>query len=306
MTNEVEKVKDSRGYLAMTGTTGFQAMVQDLLPADMGEVECRRLIAQFMLAANKNPKIFACSKASVAQCLMTLADFKLSPLPELAEAYLIPYGQDLQVNIGYRGMMKMILRDPRIADIDAFVVRSQDTFSYSLGLSPSMRHDVCDGDRGELTHVYAVATFSDGRKKFLVMDKAEIEAVRAKSKAKNSMAWVDFYSEMARAKAIRRFGKYLPLSDDTSALILDDERAEAHDYERPIYIAKSKKRGTAALVEQLEAANKVSADNAKQAEPTNTEQVELSDDEKADIKAEEYRQAEADAKAAEIVEGGGE
>lgn len=263
MAIEIQKVKDAHGYFEMTGTTGFQATLADLMPKTMGEKDCRRLIAQMLLAANKDPKIYNCTKSSIAQCIFTLADFALSPLPELAEAYLIPYGNDLQVNIGYRGMMKMIVeRGHGIADMDASVVRENDTFSYRLGLNPGITHEVPRGERGKLTHVYAVALFRTGYKKFVVMDLEEVEAVRAKSKAKNSFGWTEFYDQMARAKVVRRLAKFLPLENGIAALVLDEENAESHAYDRAPYVKPpDRKGGVEALAAQLSKGKKTDVKN---------------------------------------------
>ena len=76
-------------------------------------------------------------------------------------------------------------------------------------------------------HVYAVARLKDGGVQFEVMSRADVEKVRALSKAGSSGPWVDHFDEMAKKTVIRRLFKYLPVSIELQKAVVMDERAEA-------------------------------------------------------------------------------
>lgn len=59
------------------------------------------------------------------------------------------------------------------------------------------------------------------------MSRAEVESIRAKSKAGGSGPWVDHFEEMAKKTAIRRLFKYLPVSVEMARAVTMDEQAEA-------------------------------------------------------------------------------
>jgi len=72
-----------------------------------------------------------------------------------------------------------------------------------------------------------VAKLKDGGIQFEVMTRAEIEAVRAQSKAGKSGPWVTHFEEMAKKTVIRRLFKYLPVSIEVQRAVSLDEQAEA-------------------------------------------------------------------------------
>lgn len=75
--------------------------------------------------------------------------------------------------------------------------------------------------------VYAVARLQGGGVQFEVMSKAQVEAVRAQSKAGKSGPWVSHWEEMAKKTVIRRLFKYLPVSVEIQRAVTLDEAAEA-------------------------------------------------------------------------------
>ena len=107
----------------------------------------------------------------------------------------------------------------RVAAIKAEVVRRCDDFEWSLGIDPELRHKRCDhgGDVAlmEVTHAYAWAEIITGQHKskvFEVLERYEIDATKARSKASASGPWVTDFDAMARKTAIHRLMKYLPKS----------------------------------------------------------------------------------------------
>ena len=172
---------------------------------------------------------------------MQCAQLGLEPGGALGHAYLIPFDKRQKINgrwetvsteaqliIGYRGMIDLARRSGQILSISARTVHVNDKFSYSYGLEETLEHSPCEtGDRGELTHVYAVARLKDGGVQFEVMSRADVEKVRALSKAGSSGPWVDHFDEMAKKTVIRRLFKYLPVSIELQKAVVMDERAEA-------------------------------------------------------------------------------
>ncbi|MGV8744164.1 recombinase RecT, partial [Pseudomonas aeruginosa] len=65
-----------------------------------------------------------------------------------------------------------------------------DQFSYRYGLDGDVQHVLGEGERGVMTHVYAVAKLKDGGVQFEVMSKADVDKVRATSKASGNEPWV--------------------------------------------------------------------------------------------------------------------
>lgn len=182
------------------------------------------------------PALAQSSQESFLGAIMQCAQLGLEPSTGLGQAYLIPFsnGKDkhgrsnVQLIIGYRGMIDLARRSGQIQSIAARAVYENDDFSYQYGLHEDLRHIPCEeGESGALTHVYAVARLKDGGVQFEVMSRKQIEAVRAQSKAANSGPWVTHFDEMAKKTVIRRLFKYLPVSVEMQKAVGLDEMAEA-------------------------------------------------------------------------------
>lgn len=77
-----------------------------------------------------------------------------------------------------------------------------------------------------MTHVYAVAHYTDGGFNFTVLSRDEVEGLRTRNASQRgapSGPWATDYEEMAKAKAIKRLSKYMPLSDEAAKAMAIDE-----------------------------------------------------------------------------------
>lgn len=53
------------------------------------------------------------------------------------QAYLIPFGKEVTLIPGYKGLMDLAYRSGRVTNIYAEVVCENDQFTFSLGLAPN-------------------------------------------------------------------------------------------------------------------------------------------------------------------------
>lgn len=201
-----------------------------------------RLARIALTEVRKVPKLAQCDQTSFLGAIMQCASLGLEPGGALGHAYLLPFekrqkvgnqwktvGVEVQLIVGYRGMIDLARRSGQILSIEARAVYAKDEFNVELGLDSKIVHkpawDVAD--RGALTFVYAVAKLKDGGLQFDVMSRAEIEKIRARSKAKDNGPWVTDFDEMAKKTVVRRLFKYLPVSIEIQRAVGLDEQAEA-------------------------------------------------------------------------------
>ena len=185
-----------------------------------------RMLAVATTAVQKTPALLECDRVSFVGAIIQCAQLGLEPNDGTGRAWLIPYGKQVQFVAGYRGLVDLTRRSGEIKRFDAREVYEKDTFSYSLGTRPDITHVPATGDRGKLTHVYAVAEFKDGGTQFDVMTADDVEKIRSRSKAGNSGPWKTDYAEMAKKTVVRRLCKMLPVSPETQRAVTLDERAE--------------------------------------------------------------------------------
>lgn len=186
----------------------FAAQVGKALPKHLTP---DRFVRIAITALTKTPKLRDCTRESLFNALLNLSQMGLEP--DGYHAHLIPYGNQCQLIVDYKGLVDLVMRSGKIANIHADVVCENDEFSYNMGMVEKHRIDLRK-DRGDVYAVYAVATFTDGSKKAEVMSRADIDAVRKRSKAGNSGPWVSDWNEMAKKTVFRRLSKWLPISPE--------------------------------------------------------------------------------------------
>jgi len=184
-----------------------------------------RLIKLAVMATNKNPALAKCDMGSVFLALMQCAELGLEPSGTLGGAYLVPYGRQCQLIVGYRGLLDLARRSGVLEQAEAHVVYERDTFEVEFGLHPKFRHvPEWNGDRGARVLVYAVFRLKGGGVHVEVMGINEVEAIRKRSRSANNGPWVTDYDEMAKKTVVRRGAKYVPMSTEArDALEREDE-----------------------------------------------------------------------------------
>lgn len=182
----------------------------------------------------KNKALLNTEPTSFLGSVMQAAQLGLEPGSALGQAYLVPYGNQCQLIIGYKGMIDLARRSGQVLSLNAYAVREGDDFNFQLGLKPDIHHvPSLEADRinKPITYVYAVATLKGGGYQFEVMSRAEVEAVRAKAKSKN--IWNSYFEEMAKKTVIRRLFKYLPVSIEALEITNADAKREAGEKVEP-------------------------------------------------------------------------
>lgn len=244
-TTALDKVKANNGKLIGLKSNDIQDILNNY-SKQMEKVLPKMLSAERMIAMasteiTKNPKLLECTAQSLIGAVLQASVLGFQPVAALGYCYFVPYGSQVQFQIGYKGMLALARRSGEIASVYAEVVREGDKFNYTLGLHRDIVHEPTGDISKPLTYVYAVVQFKDGGDSFVVLSRAEVERLRMRSpmqKATPSGAWATDYEAMAKAKAIKQLAKYLPLSIDTVEAIATDEavlKAENFDKETGLY-----------------------------------------------------------------------
>ena len=156
-----------------------------------------------------------------------------------SEMYLVPYGNQLNFMPSYRGMVKLAQKYSTrpIQTIFAKVVRQDDEFEETIvNGKPSINFKAVPFSNKPIIGVFAICQFQDGGLTYEVMSKEDVEQCRKSSKAKNSPAWSNFWSEMAKKTVLRRLAKSINMDMDVKAATAFDAGLEIET--DPVEIAK--------------------------------------------------------------------
>ena len=176
------------------------------------------------------PKLAKCTWGSFLQALRSSAITGLIPGKLGGKCYLIPYGEECQFQLSYKGMIEIFGRHKiRVRPV---TVRDNDIFEYDFGAGAVKNHQVVDWDnRGEIKLIYVVYTFSDGTIQVNEpMTKKQINRVRDNHSqayqyglAKKDSIWHKHYDIMAIKTAIKYSSKFIQVPHEVAqALAMDD------------------------------------------------------------------------------------
>jgi len=194
-----------------------------------GHLTPDRMIQMAATLISRNPRIAKCDIKSLIGAVMQASILGLPPVDALGYCYFVPYGNQVQFQIGYKGYIDLARRSGQLAKIYAEAVYEKDDFSYERGLEPKLIHKpYMAGERGKLVCVYAVYHLKDGFSDFIVLSAADVEGYRKRSQSQQKGiegAWKTDYASMAKKTAIRRLATYLPLQVDRMEQALASDEA---------------------------------------------------------------------------------
>jgi recombination protein RecT len=174
-----------------------------LLPKSLkGEGE--RLIQRAIMTLS-DPKMKACPPADYVKIVLEAAEMGLAIDGKFC--YAVPYKGKWQCIPDYKGLVAVARRCGLIEDVEMDIICENDTFHHSRsGNGTKFVHErpQVGKPRGKTIGAYCRILFPGGRWRVEVMDRAELEGIRARSPAKNSGPWVTDTNEMYKKTVCKR------------------------------------------------------------------------------------------------------
>lgn len=201
-------------------------MTDEIKKALPAQVSIERFQRIALTAFNGNNKLQQCNPVSFLAAMMQSAQLGLEPNTPLGQAYLIPYGHNVQFQIGYKGLLELAQRTNKYKNIQAQIVYENDEFDIEYGLNPVLKHiPFMTGDRGKVIGYYAVYNLTNGGQGFEYMTKGEVEKHAKKfSKTFNNGPWTTDFDEMAKKTVLKKLLKYAPMSTELATTVNIDEQ----------------------------------------------------------------------------------
>ena len=208
----------------------YQPEIAKALPSVITPERFERMA---LTAIAKNSKLAEATPGSFIGAMLQAAQLGLEPNTPLGQAYLIPFyngktkQQEVQFQLGYKGLIELAYRSGEIREIYAEAVYPSDTFEYHLGLARDLRHiPALDHGSEEPIYYYAVWKLVNGGFGFAVMSMAEVKShVQRYSEAakKGYSPWQDNFDSMAKKTVIKQALKYAPIKVEFVRQLTADE-----------------------------------------------------------------------------------
>jgi recombination protein RecT len=224
--------------------------IADSLPK---HVDPDRWARTVLTCINKNPKLSDCTRSSFLNAMMDCSELGLEPNGR--EAHLIPYGNQCQLIVDYKGLVKLAYQSGKIKKIQAGAVYQGDYFEYfTCDHMPWAwrKADINTGEedipdsRGKFIGAYCIIRRTDDSDYIERMSADEIHAIRDRSKAGKSGPWKTDFDEMAKKTVFRRATKWIELSPHVA-------QAAALDFDSmpPINVQANSKKLSSDEVQKL-------------------------------------------------------
>ncbi len=195
-------------------------------------VNIERMLIIAQTAATSVPALLDCHTPSLFGALIKCTQLGLEPNNPLGHCYLIPFKNnkknrmDVQLMIGYRGMIDLARRSGHVISLNAQAVHEGDVFEYEFGLEEKLKH-IPGENRGEVTHYYAYAKLTGGGHQFDVKTAATMRLLMSRTQSQGKYGpWKDHPIAMGRKSMIRALFNYLPVSIEMAQAQTIDGQAE--------------------------------------------------------------------------------
>ncbi len=221
-TTAVAEIKKDISTQVLAKIDAFQKSGELKLPKDYNAENALKS-AYIILSDPKNNILEKCAKGSVAEALLKMVVYGVSPIKK--QCYFIPYGEKLECSISYAGNIAIAKRYGNLKSIKANAIFEGDTFEFEVDTKTGRRKIIKHNQSLEsvgtnkVKGAYAVFELNNGEIDVEVMSINQIQSSWNQGGSKgNSPAHKNFADQMACKTVINRACKLLISSSDDSIL----------------------------------------------------------------------------------------
>ncbi|MCQ6275781.1 recombinase RecT [Bacillus sp. V3B] len=187
--------------------------IQRALPKHM---DADRMARIALTAVRTTPKLLECDQMSFLAAIMQSAQLGVEPNTGLGQAYLIPYGKQVQFQLSYKGLIDLAVRSGQYKAIYAHEVYENDEFEFHYGLTKDSIHKPAPIPTGEPIGYYAVYHLKNGGYDFVYWTRERIDHHAKKFSQAVQKGWTSpwktNYDAMAKKTVLKEVLKYAPKS----------------------------------------------------------------------------------------------
>lgn len=202
---------------------------KNLINNTLGDKEiARQFIADISTVVSNNPTLSNCQPASILSAGLMAQSLKLSLTGSLGFAYIVPYGDKAQFQIGWKGLVQLAQRSGQFKRLGVREVHEgeyigQDNFGDDLF---KFDHKF---DANAVVGYFAYFELLNGFQKTMYWTKEQCEAhakkySRSYGSGKSTDLWKNSFDQMACKTVLKLLlNRYAPLSVDLQRAVLADQ-----------------------------------------------------------------------------------
>lgn len=227
----------TKAAVAAKSNPTMKDLVEAQLPAIErqlgGAMSSDAFVRAVLSEITKQPKLMSADPKTVLGGVMLAAQLRLEIGAGMGEFWLTPRkdkGKDICLPIiGFQGYVKLALRSEFVTNVQAFVVREGDDFTYGADAERGMFYEWKPRDFEETRTpigVVATAKMRAGGTTWVYLTAGQV--ISRRPSYWESTPWKSHTEEMWKKTAVRALAKYLPKSTDLGSAIEADEQKAQH------------------------------------------------------------------------------
>ncbi|GAK31825.1 recombinational protein T [Weissella oryzae SG25] len=184
-------------------------------------------VTSLLSVINGSQQLQRAEPSSIMVAAMKAATLNLPIESSLGFAYIVPYGNNAQFQIGYKGLIQLALRSGQIKGLNSGVVYETQFISYDP-LFEELEIDFKKPAEGKIAGYFASMKLTNGFSKVVYWTKEQVEQHRDRfSKGKNNGPWKSDFDAMAQKTVMKAMiSKYAPLNQEMQQAIVEDSESE--------------------------------------------------------------------------------
>ena len=217
--------KDTPKFSVAIRTTAYQ----DLINNTLGDKEvARQFIADISSVVSGNYKLQSCNAGSIISAGLVAQTLKLPLAQTLGYAYVIPYGNNAQFQIGYRGLLQLALRSGQFKTIGARPVHKGEYVGQDK-YGEDIFHFDHQYDLEEVVGYFAYFVLTNGFEKSVYWTKEQCQEhakrySRSYGNGSDTDNWTNMFDQMALKTVLKQLiSKYAPMSTEFITAIKYDQ-----------------------------------------------------------------------------------
>lgn len=228
MTNETAVEKETKDIKQLLSMTSTKKRLDELLGKESSH------FASAIITIAKTPALKNCTPESILSSAIICATLKLPLNQNLGFAYIVPYKNEAQFQVGYKGFIQLAIRSGQFKKLNATMLTKSQFKSYDE-LTGDINYNLNDDSDSEpycwIGYFQLVGTNNqNGLEKFCVMTKEQLLS-HAKKHSKmfagqysSNSLWSTDFDSMARKTVIKLLlSRYAPLSLEMQTAVLYDQ-----------------------------------------------------------------------------------
>ena len=179
-------------------------------------------------AVKKNPQLLKCSPSSLFGSILYFAEIGLPFNTPEGFGTILPFSNKGALEatpiIGYKGIIEIAYRNPKMKSIKIQAVYDEDEFSFQYGTTEFLIHkpNLYPSQNKKLIAVYAIAKIEGIDPVFVVVNKSDLDKIEKLSKSNGSFSaynnGLDVFNIMQSKVAIKLLFKTLPKTNNENLI----------------------------------------------------------------------------------------